>query len=197
MANYVDPSRREQGSRIVEAGDTFTQTNFHCCDGTVVINLEHLDNHQRCLYGTWAWKTDYNVRNPSENSNSMPERRHNWGDNYADSCATIVNGLTVEAILDHADTCEATIPVPGVPATPAPIDPGSERHRLAMAASGVICAGMGRVHPHIRDTSSLGFVSQYEVEGTPPLFRHLLGVSTGAEQSRNVEVLDGYAVLRR
>ena len=34
------------------------------------------------------------------------------------------------------------------------------------------------------------------VEGTPPLFRHLLGVSTGAEQARNVEILDGYAVAQ-
>ena len=86
------------------------------------------------------------------------------------------------------------VPAQAETATPAPIDSGSERHRLAMPASGAICAGMGRAHLHIRDTSFLGFVSQYEVEGTPPLFRHLLGVSTGAEQSRDVEVLDGDAV---
>ena len=86
------------------------------------------------------------------------------------------------------------VPAQAETATPAPIHPGSERHRLAMAASGAICAGMGRAHLHIRDTSFLGFVSQYEVEGTPPLFRHLLGVSAGAEQSRDVEVLDGDAV---
>ncbi len=47
----------------------------YCCDGTVAINLEHLDNHQRCPYGTWAWKTDYNGQNPSENSNSMLKDR--------------------------------------------------------------------------------------------------------------------------
>ena len=86
------------------------------------------------------------------------------------------------------------VPAQAETATPAPIHPGSERHSLAMAASGAICAGMGRAHPHIRDTSFLGFVSQYAVEGTPPLSRHLLGVSTGVEQSRNVEVLDGPAV---
>ena len=86
------------------------------------------------------------------------------------------------------------VPAQAETATPAPIDSGSERHRLAMPAPGAIGAGMGRAHLRIRDTSFLGFVSQYEVEGTPPLFRHLLGVSAGAEQSRNVEVLDGYAV---
>ena len=34
----------------------------YCCDGTVVVRLD-LDNHQRCPYGTWAWKTDYSGRN--------------------------------------------------------------------------------------------------------------------------------------
>ena len=57
------------------------------------------------------------------------------------------------------------VPAQDGTATPAPIPPGSDRHRLAMVASGVIYAGMGRPHPHIRDTSFLGFVSQYEVVG--------------------------------
>ena len=47
----------------------------YCCDGTVLIKLKYLDNYQRCPYGTWAWKTDYNGRNPSENSNSMLKDR--------------------------------------------------------------------------------------------------------------------------
>ena len=47
----------------------------YCCDGTVVVRLENLDNHQRCPYGSWAWKTDYSGRNPSENSNSMLKDR--------------------------------------------------------------------------------------------------------------------------
>ena len=43
----------------------------YCCHGTITLQVDQLDNHQRNAYGTTDWATDYAGRNPVEGVNGM------------------------------------------------------------------------------------------------------------------------------